>query len=150
MTDVFSSDKRSRVMSRIRGKDTKPEMKIRKALHGLGYRYSLHKKNLPGKPDLFFKKYNAVIEINGCFWHGHDCHLFKMPKTRTKFWKNKLEGNRERDEENIKKLVEKGIRVLIIWECAVKGKTSLDFESLIDSVISFLHSEKRYKEIKGE
>ena len=113
MADVFTSEKRSKVMSKIGGKDTKPELKIRKALHALGYRYSLHKKDLPGKPDIYLRKYNALIEINGCFWHAHDCHLFKIPKTRTQFWKNKLERNRERDKENIKKLMDKGYRVLV-------------------------------------
>ncbi len=149
MADVFSSEKRSSVMSKIRGKDTKPEVKVRKALHGLGYRYSLHKKELPGKPDLYFKKYNAVVEINGCYWHGHNCHLFSMPKSNTEFWKKKINGNKKRDERNIEKLKEMGFRVLIIWECAIKGKTSLQFDSLIKEVEEWINSESNFMEIQG-
>jgi len=150
MTDVFSSEKRSKVMSRITGKNTEPEMKIRKALHGLDYRYSLHKKNLPGKPDIYFRKYNALIEINGCYWHGHDCHFFKWPQNNKEFWKKKIGRTKERDGNNFRKLQDMGYRLLVIWECAIKGKTSLDFEVLIESVIKWLHSDIQFKEIEGD
>lgn len=150
MADVFTSEKRSEVMSKIRGKNTKPEIIIRKALHALGYRYSLHKNDLPGKPDLYFRKYNAVIEINGCFWHGHECHLFRIPKSNTEFWQKKINKNRDRDERNFKKLRNSGYRILNIWECAIKGKTSLDFDKLINSIEDWLISESGYAEIEGD
>lgn len=150
MADVFDSEKRSEVMSRITGKDTEPEIKIRKTLHGLGYRYSLHKKNLPGKPDIYLRKYNGLIEINGCYWHGHDCHFFKWPENNKEFWKNKIRRTKERDRNNFKKLQNMGYRLLVIWECAITGKTSLDFEMLIDYIIRWLHSDIKFKEIEGD
>ena len=100
MTDVVDSKTRSRMMSNIRDRNTKPEIKIRQALHAKGFRYRLHDKKLPGKPDLVFPKYKAVIQINGCFWHGHSCPLFKWPLTRVEFWQNKIGGNIKRDQLN--------------------------------------------------
>lgn len=149
MTDVFSPEKRSEVMSKIQGIDTKPEMKIRKALHSLGYRYRLHDKSLPGKPDIKLTKYNALIFVHGCFWHGHDCHLFKWPKTREDFWREKILGNKKRDEKNETKLLDKGWKVLTIWECALKGKNSWNLGSLLEKVEKWLQSEKYKLEIKG-
>ncbi len=108
-------------MSQIRGKDTKPEMLVRKFLHSNGFRYRLHVKSLPGKPDLVLPKYNSVIFVHGCFWHAHDgCPYFKMPKTRTQFWGNKLYGNRKRDEQNIEQLKNGDWSVLVIWECELE------------------------------
>ena len=101
MVDVVSKEKRSKMMSGIRYKDTKPEIIIRKALHAKGFRYSLHNNKLPGKPDIVLPKYNAIIFIHGCFWHQHNCHLFKWPSTRPEFWQNKISGNKERDKQNI-------------------------------------------------
>ena len=99
-------------MSKIQGKNTKPEMLVRKYLHSQGFRYSLHKKSLPGKPDLVLRKYSTVILIHGCFWHGHEgCEYFKIPKTRTQWWKDKIQGNKERDAENLRRLREKGWKV---------------------------------------
>jgi len=136
-------------MSGIQGKDTIPELKIRSALHKLGYRYKLHDKHLPGKPDLVFPKYNAVILIHGCFWHLHNCLLFKWPSTRPEFWKDKITGNKERDEKNLLLLNEKNWRTLIIWECAMKGKYKLDFGSTIISISEWLKSSDKYAEITG-
>lgn len=147
MADVVSPEVRSRMMSGIRGKDTKPEITIRSGLHALGFRFRLHVKNLPGKPDLVLPKWNAVILINGCFWHGHDCHLFKWPKTRKKFWKDKIEGTRKRDERNAQALEDAGWRVLTIWECATKGKNKKDLARLLKSVSSWLQSGKKKLEI---
>ena len=141
MTDIVSPDKRSKMMAGIKGKDTRPEILIRKALHRQGFRYSLHRKDLPGKPDLVLPKYNAVIFINGCFWHAHDCHLFKWPKTRPEFWREKIGGNKERDKRNLDKLSELGWRVLIIWECALKGRQRLDFEQVLTTASNWLKSE---------
>ena len=104
MTDIVDKATRSRMMSGIRGKDTRPEVLVRKALHALGFRYRLHNKSLPGKPDLSFPKYKAVIFIHGCFWHGHSCRYFKVPKTRTDFWQDKINSNRLRDAQQLVQL----------------------------------------------
>ena len=92
-TDIVTAQERSRMMAGIRGKNTKPELAIRSALHRLGIRFRLHDKGLPGKPDLVFPKYRAVVLVHGCFWHGHDCHLFRWPKTRSEFWRHKIGAN---------------------------------------------------------
>lgn len=140
MADVVDKETRSRMMSGIRGKDTRPELLIRRMLHSRGYRYRLHDSSLPGKPDLVFPKYGAVILVNGCFWHGHNCHLFKWPSTRQDFWREKISRTREKDEENIKRLRQDGWRVLEIWECATKGKHRLAIEEIIDRTELWLQS----------
>jgi len=118
--DVFSPTERSALMSRIRGKNTNPEIGLRKALFKLGLRYRLHSKNLPGRPDLVFAKYGAVVFVNGCFWHGHDCHLFKWPRSNHAFWRAKITRNRRRDVDVKRKLVAAGWRTLTVWECSVR------------------------------
>lgn len=148
--DIVNSEKRSQMMAGIKAKNTVPEMLIRKRLHSLGYRYRLHGTILPGKPDLILKKYNAVIFVNGCFWHGHDCHLFKLPKTRTEFWQNKIEENRKRDRKVLDELLNSGWRVAIIWECALKGKNRLDFNALIDKLSGWIQLDNRFAEYAGE
>ncbi|OPC66929.1 DNA mismatch endonuclease Vsr [Elizabethkingia miricola] len=121
MTDVHSKEIRSYNMSRIKGKDTKPEILVRKFLFRKGLRYKLHDKKLPGKPDLVFPKYKKVIFVNGCFWHGHEnCKYFIVPKTRTDWWLNKINKNKEKDLENIKKLENEGWKVYVIWKCDLK------------------------------
>jgi DNA mismatch endonuclease (patch repair protein) len=121
MADVHSKEIRSYNMSKIKGKDTKPELLVRKFLHKSGFRYSLHKKDLPGKPDIFMRKYKTVIFINGCFWHGHNnCKYFKIPKTRSEWWENKINKTVEKDAENIKKIKEMDFNVMQIWECQLK------------------------------
>lgn len=121
MADVHESETRSYNMSQIRGKDTKPEMLVRKFLHSNGFRYRLHLKNLPGKPDLVLPKYNSVVLVHGCFWHVHEgCEYFKIPDTRTEWWKEKLYGNKERDKANIRKLTDIGWDVIVVWECELK------------------------------
>lgn len=149
MTDIVTKEKRSKMMAGIRAKDTKPEMIVRKALHHVGFRYRLHVKDLPGKPDLVLPKYKAVIFVNGCFWHGHDCHLFKMPSTRREFWKDKIHRNHERDLEVQGRLLESGWRRLIIWECALKGRSKLDFSILIQTVAAWLTEFQLDGEILG-
>lgn len=150
MVDVVTSRKRSEMMSGIRGKDTKPEIIIRKGLHKKGFRYILHNNKLPGKPDLVLPKFNAVIFVNGCFWHLHGCHLFKWPKTRSKFWKKKITRNREKDIENIDLLMIDKWRVLLIWECAIKGKNRLDIDKLLIKTITWIKSKSKYSEIIGK
>lgn len=138
------------MMSGIQGKDTKPEVMIRKALHRRGFRYCIYVKSLPGKPDLVFPKYSAVIQINGCFWHGHDCDLFKWPSTRPKFWKNKISDNRRRDLKNNAELKKMGWRVLTIWECAMKGREKQSFEKVVKRTSDWLTGNKNRGEIKGK
>ena len=126
------------MMSGIQGKNTKPELMIRKALHGRGFRYRLHVKDLPGKPDIVLPKYKAAVEVNGCFWHRHDCNLFKWPSTREDFWRNKLEGNVQRDIQNQKKLEQFGWRVKVVWECDLKGKGRRPLETVVDELANWI------------
>lgn len=137
-------------MAGIRGTDTRPELKIRKALHAKGLRYRLHDKTLPGKPDLVFKSRNAIIMIHGCFWHGHDCHLFKWPSTRPDFWRTKIDRNREKDAEVLRQLDALGFRVLAVWECAIKGKTRLDFDFVVDEIERWVLNGKGNLIIRGK
>lgn len=150
MVDIVDKKSRSRMMSGIQGKNTKPELIIRKALHNEGFRYKLHDKSLLGKPDLVFPAYNSVIFIHGCFWHGHDCHLFKWPSTRPEFWKTKIKRNRFVDNRSRRELKKHGWYILIIWECALKGKTRRPLEEIIDKTIHWLLYETRDKQIKGK
>ena len=135
-------------MSGIRGKNTKPELLIRKALHARGFRYRLHC-DLPGKPDICLPKHRAVIFVHGCFWHGHDCHLFKWPGTRPEFWRAKIERNREVDEAAEAKLLVAGWRVGTIWECAIKGKAKLPHDALAVLVSSWLMSDLPRLDLMG-
>lgn len=137
-------------MAAVSGKNTKPELLIRKALHRRGFRYRLHDRSLPGKPDLVLPKYKAVIFVNGCFWHHHDCHLFKWPSTRKEFWREKIEGNRARDIEAVKRLRSTGWRVLTVWECALKGKTRLPEDVLISRVSNWIVEGDAEQEVQGE
>ncbi|MEO8947298.1 MAG: very short patch repair endonuclease [Mucilaginibacter sp.] len=125
MADVHSKETRSYNMSRIRSKNTKPELLVRKFLFSKGFRYRLHDTKLPGKPDIIFPKYRTVIFVNGCFWHGHEgCKYYIIPKTRTDWWINKLNTNIQKDIESKQSLEKEGWTVLTIWECDLKGKNS--------------------------
>ncbi|MFJ6024941.1 very short patch repair endonuclease [Brevundimonas sp. NPDC092305] len=137
MADVVDPATRSRMMSGIRGKNTKPELIIRKALHARGFRYRLHC-DLPGKPDICLPKHRAVIFVHGCFWHGHDCHLFKWPNSRPEFWRRKIERNREVDGEAAELLLATGWRVATIWECALKGRTRRSLDEVINQCADWL------------
>lgn len=136
-------------MSGIRGKNTKPELTIRKALHARGFRYRIHCKDLPGNPDMCLPKYRAVIFVHGCFWHGHDCHLFRLPSTRPEFWSAKIERNKQVDEAAVHRLHVEGWRVATVWECALKGRTRLQLDDTISNLSSWLRSEKPALQIKG-
>jgi len=138
------------MMSGIRGKDTKPELIIRKGLHAKGFRYRLHVKILPGKPDLVFQSYRAVILIHGCFWHAHSCHLFKWPQARAEFWKQKISANSERDVSNLLALEAMGWRVLTIWECSLRGSGKLPVQTVIDLAATWLKSGASSSEIGGQ
>jgi len=137
------------MMSGIRGKNTKPELTIRKALHARGFRYRIHCKDLPGNPDMCLPKYRAVIFVHGCFWHGHDCHLFRLPSTRPEFWSAKIERNKQVDEAAVHRLHVEGWRVATVWECALKGRTRLQLDDTISNLSSWLRSEKPALQIKG-
>ncbi len=146
MTDVVDSETRSKMMVGIRGKDTRPELAVRRQLHQRGFRYRLHDKNLPGKPDIILKKYNAVIFIHGCFWHRHNCHLFKWPKTRPEFWRQKITRNHENDVKALEDLQFAGWRVCIVWECSIKG-ASKNISMVSESIVRWLKSNKSMLEI---
>ena len=121
MADVFTKKERSRVMSKVRSKDTRPEMAVRRLVHSSGYRYRLHRKDLPGKPDLVFPRHEKVIFVHGCFWHGHrGCPRAARPTSNMDFWNEKLDKNMERDRRNKQKLRRQGWEVLVIWECETK------------------------------
>ena len=148
--DVFTPEQRRWVMSQIRGKDTKPEMLMRCGLHRRGLRYKLHQASMPGKPDMVFPKYRTVVFVHGCFWHGHGCSLFKWPKTRATFWKAKINRNVERDREVRIALKTAEWRVIVIWECALRGKhkrTLLDV--LRDTETYIRHGQESIAEITG-
>lgn len=123
MVDTLTPKERSERMSRVRGADTKPEMLVRRLVHGMGYRYRLHRRDLPGTPDLVFASRRKVIFVHGCFWHRHPdpgCPLARLPKSRLDFWKPKLEGNKERDVRNQARLEELGWYVMVVWECQLR------------------------------
>lgn len=120
MADVVDRKTRSRMMSGIRSKNTRPEMVLRRGLHARGFRYRLHASDIPGKPDLAFPKYGALIVVHGCFWHGHACRYFKWPKSNSAFWKEKIGTNKSRDRRTLRMQARLGWRVLVVWECAVR------------------------------
>lgn len=127
--DTLTPKQRSERMSRVRGRDTKPEMIVRRLVHGMGYRYRLHRADVPGKPDLVFPSRRKVIFVHGCFWHRHDdpeCRLARLPKSRLDFWGPKLERNRKRDADNLSRLAKMGWQSLVIWECQLKDREALE------------------------
>lgn len=132
--DVFSREKRSQIMSRVSGKNTKPEIAVRSLLHSLGFRFRLHRKDLPGKPDIVLPKYGKIIFVHGCFWHGHaGCSRSQRPTTNEEFWRDKLDKNIARDEATVNALKELGWDVLTVWACEVK-----DTNHLKNKLLSFL------------
>lgn len=149
MADIVPPETRSRMMAGIRGRDTKPELTLRRGLHALGFRYRLHVKDMPGKPDLVFPARRAVLFAHGCFWHGHDCELFRWPKTRAEWWRNKIATTRSVDGKAVEALVSDGWRVGVVWECAIKGKSRRPLEAVIASCASWLRSEEPRFEISG-
>lgn len=133
--DIVSKEKRSRMMSGIKGKNTKPELLLRSALHKLGFRFRIQRKDLPGKPDIVLPKYKTIIFVHGCFWHRHPgCKYAYTPKSNIEFWTNKLEGNVIRDRLTEKALEEMGWRILIVWECEVK--TLIENDSFLRSMVT--------------
>lgn len=147
MTDVVDIATRSRMMAGIKGKNTKPELLIRRALHARGLRFRLHVKDLPGKPDLVLPKYRALIFVHGCFWHGHACKYFKLPRTRPDFWLEKIKKNQSRDSLQENALQVMGWRVLVVWECAVRSVRKEKSSLLVDLIVSWLKNGSEYFQI---
>ena len=137
------------MMAGIRGKDTKPELIIRRGLHACGFRFRLHDRQLPGRPDMVLPRWRAAILIHGCFWHGHDCPLFKWPRTREQFWREKIGSNRERDAIAEAALDRAGWRVLKIWECSMKGPGRLGTGAVVPIAAEWLRGDDREGEIRG-
>lgn len=147
MADVHTPEQRSRNMSAIHSKNTKPEEVVRKYLFGQGFRYRKNDSRYPGKPDIVLPKYKTVIFVNGCFWHAHKgCKYFVWPKNNAEFWKNKISGNVERDRRNIESLIASGWRVIIVWECELKtAKRRETLEALCASIRSSQHDRNQRK-----
>jgi DNA mismatch endonuclease (patch repair protein) len=138
VADVHDKQTRSRNMAAIRSTDSKAEMLVRRGLHRLGFRFTLHVRKLPGTPDLVFPRHRAIVLVHGCFWHGHDCYLFKWPKTRNEFWRTKIESNKARDDTDLLRLKRLGWRIAVVWECALKGKRQRQVEDVIETVAEWL------------
>ena len=136
-------------MAAIKGKNTKPEILIRKMLWGAGFRYRLQVKSLPGCPDIVLRRYNAVIFVQGCFWHGHECATFHWPKTREQFWRDKICGNRARDTRNLAVLQDQGWRIAQVWECALKGRGRLPVEQTEERLTGWLNGSALLFELAG-
>jgi DNA mismatch endonuclease (patch repair protein) len=137
------------MMAAIRAKDTKPEMILRRGLHALGLRYRLHVSTLPGRPDMVFPARRAVLFAHGCFWHGHDCHLFRLPSTRQEFWSAKIVRNREVDARSAAALRGAHWRVGIVWECALKGRDRLPLDDTIKACADWIRGKGEEFEIRG-
>jgi DNA mismatch endonuclease, patch repair protein len=148
MVDIVDSATRSRMMSGIRGRDTKPEKLIRSLLHRRGFRFRINRRDLPGKPDIVFPGRRAVILVHGCFWHGHDCPLFRLPGTRTEFWDTKIAGNRANDARVKQALLDDGWRVGTVWECALRGRDR-DIPGAIDALAAWLQGDAKTIELRG-
>lgn len=148
MTDIVDIETRSRIMASVGQRDTGPELRLRHSLHRLGLRYRLHERKLPGSPDLVLPRFNAVVFIHGCFWHIHKgCKFATKPLSRKEFWREKFEANIKRDRKNYDALAAKGWRVLVVWECAIKGKKDNEMEALGKEVKNWLKSSQKYCEI---
>ena len=147
MVDVADSATRSRMMSGIRGRNTKPEILIRSLLHRQGFRFRLHVRDMPGKPDIVLPRYRAVVFVHGCFWHGHNCPLFKLPGTRPDFWSEKIERNQNNDNRAKAALLADGWRVGVIWECALRG-AGKNIEGVAQSLAEWLRSDTPLIEVR--
>jgi DNA mismatch endonuclease, patch repair protein len=149
LADIVTAEKRSQMMSGIHGKDTRPELLIRRGLYQKGFRFRLCVSKLPGKPDIVLAKYKTIILVHGCFWHGHYCRLFKWPSSHPEFWKAKIHGNQQNDAEILAKLDELGWRVLVVWECATKGPGKWPANRLLDVISDWVVKGSQNLEIGG-
>lgn len=149
MADVHDRATRSRNMAAIRGADTKPEKSLRSALHRLGFRFRLHPANLPGRPDFVLPRFRVAVFVHGCFWHGHDCPLFRFPATHREFWSAKIMRNRARDAEVKLRILESGWRHLSVWECALRGRRTFTMPSTATRAARWIRSGRMEGEIRG-
>lgn len=147
--DPMTPAQRRHNMSLIRARDTQPEMLVRRGLHGRGLRYRLHDGSLPGRPDIVLPSRRAVVQVNGCFWHGHDCPKGVTPGTNTAFWTDKIERNRARDRATTAALLDAGWRVLTVWECALRGRGRRSLDAVINECVAWLESEVDNCEVTG-
>ena len=136
MTDTVSQSKRSEIMAKVKSKNTRPEITVRHALHKAGFRFRLHRRDLPGSPDIVLPKRKTVIQVRGCFWHGHNCPRFRMPTSNQAYWMAKIDGNKKRDKKNDKLLKDLGWNVIVVWECGLRSKGHQ--KERLSNVISFL------------
>ena len=150
MADIVDRATRSRMMSGIRGKDTRIEVTVRKALFARGFRYLLNDRRLPGKPDMVFPKHHAVVFVHGCYWHGHDCALFRLPSSNREFWGTKIGANRARDVGTLQALRDLGWRVAVVWECALRGRGRLADGMPAELIGGWLPREDPCLEIRGQ
>lgn len=150
MPDVVDTATRSRMMAGIRGRDTQPERSVRSALFRLGYRFKIDVRSLPGRPDIVLPRYRTVIFVHGCFWHGHDCRLFRLPETRKLFWSSKIDANRARDEQCSRVLDQLGWRRLIIWECSIKGAGRIGIDEVARRADAWIRGNGRSRQIRGK
>lgn len=142
MADVVDKATRSRMMSGIKAKNTKPEIAIRTGLHTLGFRYRLHVKEIPGTPDIVLPKFRALVIVQGCYWHGHNCRFFKLPGSNVDFWRKKIAANHLRDQRSLTEQHKAGWRTLVVWECAVRASVKKNSKiDLVGSVASWISSE---------
>lgn len=137
-------------MAAIRAAGTKPEIRIRKALHAAGLRYRLNVTSLPGKPDIVLPRFRAVVFVHGCFWHRHECSLFRWPQSRTDFWREKLDGNAVRDQKALQALNEAGWRHAVVWECSLKGNAKLNFDETVHRLVAWIRSGGQSLSIRGK
>ena len=148
--DRYDAKTRSRIMARIGSKHTTPELLLRNSLHKLGLRYRLHPSHLPGSPDLVFPRFRAVIFVHGCYWHSHGCYRSTVPQSRREFWREKFSANQERDRRNVTELLERGWRVLTVWECALRGKFSRPSSVVAECVRTWLESSEPTGDLAGQ
>ena len=149
MVDIVSVAVRSRMMSGIRAKNTAPERLVRSELHQLGFRFRLHVRELPGTPDIVLPRWNTAILVHGCFWHGHGCRLFRLPATRTQFWEDKIKRNLEVDKRTVASLKQLGWRVLVIYECALRGPERRSMTAFRNRINRWIVSPRTFGEIRG-
>jgi DNA mismatch endonuclease (patch repair protein) len=149
MADIVDPATRSRMMSGIRGRNTRIEIAVRKGLFALGYRYRMDVRSLPGRPDIVLPRRNVVVLVHGCFWHAHDCGLYRIPATRPDFWREKLEGNARRDRLNEAALENAGWRIAIVWECALRGRGASDLSEVINSLHEWIRGREKMIELRG-
>ncbi|MGC1274051.1 MAG: very short patch repair endonuclease [Planctomycetaceae bacterium] len=149
MADIVSTETRSRMMAGIRATNTKPEIAVRKALFARGFRYRIHAREISGNPDLLLPKYCAAVFVHGCFWHGHDCALFKWPKTNVGFWEAKIRRNQLVDQRVAQDLRQLGWRNLTIWECSLKGPGRIELDKVVERADRWIRSQRRTGVIKG-